>query len=154
MFGFLIEDGKQAFFHLRVFRPGPNHTETIICPNCTRLPCEWLQSAPPPIVGEFVDAYLEIDPTKPENVRASRVDRVIIPVPMTGIVETFDVPRGYGFIRGGDGLTYYLHRSEVVEGRIPISGQRVMFHTSERRDKARACHVKICLLAPQQGMHT
>ena len=142
MFGFLSETGgPQVFFHLRAFRPG---NATKPSPHLSPQLQDWLSNAPPPIIGEEVEVTLENDPDHPENTRASRVDRVNPAVALAGKVETFDVTRGYGFIHGDDGRTYYLHRSEVVEGRIPIAKQRVMFYTAERKDKARACHIKIC----------
>jgi len=146
MFGFLTEDDvTQVFFHLRAFRPGNLPTNFPNCPRCNPQPCDWASSPPPPIAEEFVEAVLESDPTHPEHNRAKEVWRVTIPLPQAGLVETFDAHRGWGFIRGDDGRVYYLHRSEITEGRIPIVGQRVMFYTAKQEDKARACHVKVCL---------
>ena len=149
MFGFLIaETGPQVFFHLRAFHPGAAPATPFTCPNCKTRPCDWLGTAPPPIIGETVDATLESDPVRPESLRAATVTRIVVPEPVLGTVETFDGPRGFGFIRGSDQRSYYLHRSEVVEGRIPIVGQQVMFYTAARVDKARACHIRICQLRP------
>lgn len=145
MYGFLASGtSPQYFFHLRVFRPGTPLATSEACRSCQHDPCAWLKVPPPPIIGETVEATLETDPEHPENFRASRVDRIIQPIPLAGTVDTFDAPRGYGFLRGSDGRTYYLHRSEVVEGRIPLVGQAVRFFVAEQRDKARACHIKIC----------
>jgi cold shock CspA family protein len=142
MYGFLVADGspKQCFFHLRAFHPGSPQAATC----CQATPCEWILHPPPPIIGEAVEAVLEVDPTHPENLRASSAKRVEPAVPLAGTIESFDVHRGYGFLRGPEGLDYYLHRSEILEGRIPIVGQRAVFFTAERKAKARACHVKIC----------
>jgi cold shock CspA family protein len=146
MFGFLTEDGiQQVFFHLRTFRPGAVPLNFPPCSGCSLQTCDWASSAPPPIAGEMVDAIMESDPAHLNQTRAREVWRVDQPTPQSGCVETFDAHRGWGFIRGGDNHVYYLHRSEITEGRIPIIGQRVMFYVAQQQDKARACHVKVCL---------
>lgn len=130
MYGFLgAGTGPQVFFHLRAFHGGVAHG---------------IKVPPLPIVGEPVDVVVERDPLNPENLRAARVTRVVEPVEIAGRVEMFDVTRGYGFVRGADGISYYLHRSEVIDGKIPLVDQPVLFYAAERQDKARACHVRIC----------
>jgi len=151
MFGFVGVPGAtdpQVFFHLRVFRAG--ETPAVEgCGKCAGTPCDWLAAPVLPIVGEFVTVTLEEDPTHPTRTRAALVQRNQPALLSKGTVETFDASRGYGFIKGSDSLSYYLHRSEVGEGRIPLIGQTVVFYTATRVDKARACHVKICRETPR-----
>lgn len=141
MYGFLLrEDGTEVFFHLRVFHPLDEWIQDPRCPKCENK-CQWATSAPPPILGELVEVELEPEEDK---ARASAVTRKETPVAIHGTVDTFDVTRGYGFLRGVDGKSYHLHRSEVTEGKIPIPGQDVMFYGGVRQGRPRACHVKIC----------
>ena len=76
--------------------------------------------------------------------RADRVERVTAPVMLVGEVESFDTQRRYGFIMGSDRVSYHLHESEVVDGRLPISGKRVIFFPGLREGRPRACHVQVC----------
>ncbi|WP_370601960.1 cold-shock protein [Pseudomonas nitroreducens] len=46
---------------------------------------------------------------------------------MTGYVKRFDAERGFGFVDGADGKSYFLHISEVRGGEIPDAGQQVHF---------------------------
>jgi len=144
MFGFLGDDGKQVFFHLRVFHPGPDPAPGSGCGNCAKQVCDWAAFAPPPIMGELVEAVVETDPERAGSLRAAHVERVVPAVPLSGTIDTFDIPRGYGFIKGTDGHMYYVHRSEIIDRRIPVIGQKVMFYVAERKEKARACHIKLC----------
>lgn len=146
MYGFASGgDGSQVFFHLGVFNPkmGP---PVRCCMRDSSGDCWWVQQPAPPIIGEPVhvtlaDGSQEIARDAP---RASRVDRVDPPIGLRGIVETFDVRRGYGFVVGDNQQTYYLHRCEVAEGRIPAAGQSVVFYAGMSQGRPRACHVKVC----------
>lgn len=144
LFGFAIaDDGSQIFFHLGAFDPGKhsNNPPCIGCPDCT-----WGQMPPPPILGEKVEVQLDASIPASENraPRALRVRRLATPVILSGVVETFDPYRGYGFIKGSDGNSYHLHKSEIVEGRLPFVGMKVKFYAGQRKDKPRACYVKVC----------
>ena len=67
---------------------------------------------------------------------------------LQGVVDWFDEPKGYGFVKSDAGETYYMHRSEVLEGRLPIGGRRVSFYVQSvswdsSGDKNRACHITV-----------
>jgi cold shock CspA family protein len=142
MYGFLGDaSGSEVFFHLRVFHPQFGWTRSVHCATCHVSPCDWSEFPPPPILGEKVSVDLDVTAPKP---RALVVHRIETPVAVLGLVDTFDPLRGYGFVRGKDGITYHLHRSEVTEGRLPLPGQEVMFYAGVRKDRPRACHVRIC----------
>ena len=76
--------------------------------------------------------------------RASRVVRVTAPVHLRGTVESFDPRKGYGFVRGSDAVTYYLHWSEVIDQHMPYAGSSVMFFAGSRQGKPRSVHVHTC----------
>lgn len=141
MYGFLLNSQKQEiFFHLRFFQPlAAKWEKNSYCSHCA-IPCPWAESSPPPIVGESVSVEMDSSGL----LRAQKVIRLTPPVPMQGRVETFDALRGYGFISGQDGITYHLHRCEVLEGRLPLLNQQVTFYAGSRQNKPRACHIKLC----------
>lgn len=126
-FGKAPDTGEQFFFHLGDFR--------------------WLGNmpTPPPVVGEWVEA--EYDPTQKKRgsaPKARRVARLNQPDEVMGDVDAFDVVKGYGFINGDDGKSYYLHRSDMEdESLIPVKGDRVQFYGGFKRGKPRACYVRI-----------
>jgi cold shock CspA family protein len=97
-------------------------------------------------LGEEVEVTLEdfqvLTPGKAP--RAIKVIRHVGPPALFGKVETFDPQRGYGFVKGDDGLSYHLHSSEILDKRITRPGQGVMFFAGIRNDRPRACHVKVC----------
>jgi len=141
MYGFLLSDsGQEIFFHLRVFHPLSERPYSPKCLSC-KSSCLWSETPPPPILGE--QAMVDLDENS-ETPRACRVVRLVEPIPLVGTVDVFDAARGYGFIHGVNGETYHLHRCEVVEGRMPLPGQPVLFYPGKRQGKPRACHVKIC----------
>ena len=45
---------------------------------------------------------------------------------------------------GSDHISYHLHESEVVDGRLPVTGRQVVFYPGLREGRPRACHVKVC----------
>jgi cold shock CspA family protein len=147
MFGFAIDaSGKEVFFHLGGFDPGAVWITHPRCKVCRHLSnCGWIQSPPPPILGEDVEVLL--DPNQEDSgkaPRASRIIRRVGPPVMYGTVETFDSQRGYGFVRGEEGEIFHLHASEILDKRIPVPGQTVMFFAGVRQSRPRACHVKVC----------
>jgi cold shock CspA family protein len=139
------DSADQVFFHLGAFFP---QTQKINkpkkCDRCAKINCVWFQTQPPPILGELVEVTLGMEAQPNKAPKAERVERLTFPSILTGLVETFDGQRGYGFLKGEDGISYHLHRSEVAEGRIPLKGQQVLFYAGTRHGKPRACHVRIC----------
>ena len=146
MYGFAVgADGQDVFFHLRVFRPGHEWGHDDACRGCGPGVCAWVDTPPGPILGERVLVVLHPEASPAGSApRAERVDRVDTPVAIAGDVDTFDAQRGYGFVKGEDGVAYHLHRSEVVGGRVPLPGRRVLFYPGVRQERPRACHVKVC----------
>lgn len=124
LFGFVAQGDREIYFHLRSFDYG-----------------EW--ETPPPIIGEEVevdwDPEAEVEDRAP---RARSVRRLKAPVERFGTVETFNDKSGYGFIATPEGSAY-LHRSEVLHGRLPMPGQAVRFYEGRRQDRVRAVYVEI-----------
>lgn len=146
LYGFTTdpETGQQAFFHLGAFQPGGGWMEHRRCQICPRAGCSWVKP-PPPILGELVDVDVDFTRALPGKApRASKVIRVTAPIAIEGKVEAFDISRAFGFALGDDHISYHLHKSELLEDRIPIVGQRVMFYAGTRQGRPRACHVKVC----------
>lgn len=146
LFGFCKhpETGQEVFFHLGSFRSGKAEGEQR-CMHCPSEGCSWVNSTPPPILGELVD--VEVDLSSVDPGKAPRADLVTRLEPIRviqGKVDTFDGHRGYGFAKGDDGLSYHLHKSEILDGRIPTVGQAIMFYGGTRQGRPRACHVKVC----------
>lgn len=129
LYGFC--ESPEVYFHAGVFEAG-----------------HWpgIETAPPPILGERVSVdYAENrNPTKAP--RANRVIRLDPPILVSGVVETFNPKTGWGFIQGKDGVSYYLHRSEVDGNRLPLPGMALQFYAGTKRGKARACYI---LYSPQ-----
>ena len=125
MYGFLRDSqGREVFFHLGSFRPMPEETEPI-----------------PPIPGEEVDVDVDFESGESEKApRASSVSRLGVPFMLHGVVDMFDATSGYGFIQC-EGVLYFLHRSEVRDGKVPLSGNPVTFYAGSREGKSRACYV-------------
>jgi len=147
MFGFVTDDlGREVFFHLGSFDPGAVWLAPSRCSSCSQTGCPWAMSPPPPILGEEVDVqvYLTRMSDETKAPRATRVTRLVGPPALSGKVETFDSQRGYGFVRGEDGMSYHLHSSEILDNRIPRPGQAVMFFAGTRNARPRACHVRVC----------
>lgn len=99
---------------------------------------------PLPVVGEQVE--VEFDPDTGEGDQAPRAARVVRlgpPTQLRGKVKSFSPKNGWGFIQGEDGVIYYLHRSEVEGGRLPLQGQEATFYAGRKNDKPRACYVHL-----------
>lgn len=131
LYGFCETGAVRVFFHLQVFRPGhwPNLGGEL---------------GPPPISGEAVDVEYGKSGTDASRApRASEVVRVDPPLQVGGIVESFHTDNGWGFTRGDDGESYYLHRSEVEDGRLPLAGMRVLFFCGSKNGRPRACFVQV-----------
>jgi len=124
-YGFVADGNTQVFFHLESFRPG-----------------DYGEPFPPPLCGE--DVLVEYTPGSGMGGKAPRalwVDRVKAPDFLHGVVETFNEQRGWGFIQSDAGENFYLHRSEVKEGRMPLAGRRVSFYRGFREGRPRACFI-------------
>jgi len=123
LYGFLSNpDGEDIYFHLSVFDPGPYHGTAPI----------------PPIVGESVEIVME-------GGKLLQCNRIVTPSVKTGVVDWFDPNKGYGFI-SFEGQQVFLHRSEVLEGRLPLQGRRVSFYMSDcAEEPKRACHISVLI---------
>lgn len=128
LYGFVSDDdGHEIFFHLGAFHPGDSTYDT----------------PPPPILGEPVEVEIDENSQDGKAPRAKRVIRLTQPEKIKGVVESFDPARGYGFITGEDGVSYHLHMSEVLDGKLPLHQRKVTFYKGTRMGKPRACFVKI-----------
>lgn len=149
LYGFAADAQGQVFFHLGAFNPGlaPATDMPTRCKTCpANRSCFWGKNPPPPVLGESVTVILDAESNLAEGQapRARSVVRTSPPVVVEGVVDAFDTNRGFGFIKGQDGITYHLHRSEMIDGRLPQPGHPVMFYAGVRQGKPRACHVKVC----------
>lgn len=145
LFGFVFDpdNDREIFFHLGDFNPkGPWPGLEHTCPRSRTLVFNW--TAPPPILGEPVDVVLREGLPEGRAQRAARVTRIHAPTLLQGIVESFEPPHGYGFARGTDGVTYHLHKSEMIGPMTPLPGNTVTFFAGLRQGRPRACHVHIC----------
>ena len=149
MYGFAVLENteQQVFFHLGSFDPGKEPVNPHkYCLACSQTHCDWAYMSPPPVAGEPVD--VEVDLTSiPEGTavpRAKRVIRIEQQIPLKGVIKTFDNQRGYGFIECVDGTTHYIHKSDIIGKRFPMIGHTVMFFAGQKKDKTRACHVRLC----------
>ena len=145
LYGFCRDDdGFEVFFHLATFKPG-NDIEMVRCRNCPGPPrCSLSAAAPPPILGEEVMVECGQGTPGGKAPRANAVVRCKPPRMIVGEVESFDTQRRYGFAMGSDHISYHLHESEVVDGRLPVTGRQVVFYPGLREGRPRACHVKVC----------
>jgi len=129
LFGFVVGPEEiQVFFHIRAFKWGSFPT------------------FPPPLIGEEVEVEYDPDDSSEGTSRAPKartVTRLQEPVASLGVVEEFSEKRGYGFIATDDGRTHYLHRSEMVDGSLPMTGMAVEFFEGFRQGRPRACFVKL-----------
>jgi cold shock CspA family protein len=128
LYGFLEgqdEDGVQqrVFFHSSEFDP---------------------MGGPPPIVGERVTVG-SIEPVEGKNSRAVSVTRCSDVKTLVGKVSRFNHQVGYGFVTV-DGNEYFLHRSELQDGALPLIGAMVEFSVAGSvgtSKSPRACHASI-----------
>lgn len=127
MYGFCEnEDGNRVFFHLSRFVDFTSDRLT------------------PPIVGESVEVFVPIDLDFSSQDQPPKADRVVRVEPaqrISGQILRFSPERGYGFVLGEDQVSYYLHRVEVLDSRIPGRNMKVTFVPGMSRGKPRACQV-------------
>lgn len=121
LYGFLLCEGEPIFFHRGDFDPG-----------------EWPE--PPPIIGEELEVDLAVGS---KNRKARKARRIHPPVVLEGKVDTFNPETGWGFAIGEDDVSYYLHRSEVLEGLLPMPGCSVRFYKGFKKRRPRACYVTV-----------
>ena len=131
LYGFVEgADGGDIYFHLSAFDPGA-----------------YVGDAPvPPVVNEMVEVSVN------EHGTADRVERAKSPEHVRGEVDWFNEHLGYGFIYSGD-ERFYLHRTEVLDGRLPLKGRAVSFFVAESEPNPmstdsgatlrRACYVRV-----------
>jgi len=132
LYGFAKSDtsGGEVFFHLETFWPGESSPDGSV--------------PPPPVQGELVSVTYDANTAQEgKPPRATRVERTAPPALLGGVVERFDEKGGWGFLRGDDGVSYHLHRSEVLDGRLPLVQSRVSFYAGSRKDRPRACYVRV-----------
>lgn len=127
LYGFLEDDnGQRVFFHLSEFNP---------------------MGGPPPIVGEPVEVE-DIEEIEGKNSCAHSVTRTIEVTSLIGKVTRFDHRAGYGFVLV-ESVYYFLHRSEFLDGALPLVGAKVEFFALSKHVKSgpnkppRACHARI-----------
>lgn len=129
LYGFTEAEGLSVYFHLGSFVAGH---------------WEGMDIAPPPILGEEVQVVFDSSTMSNKKApRASSVTRLARPIFVQGVVESFNPGTGWGFAGDSAGQSYYLHRSEVEGGRLPLPGQQVSFFRGFKRGRPRACHVKV-----------
>jgi len=120
-YGFVSGGAEEVFFYVDSFE-------------------RMVPGGPPPLLGELVEVE-GIEPSTKGAPRASVVRRIEAPKSVGGVIRTFDVRGGWGFIVGPDGVEYFLHRSDIHDGKMPIKGGRVRFYPCTKKGKPRACHV-------------
>jgi len=123
LYGFLEGEGQRVFFHLSEFDP---------------------IGGPPPIAGESVEVGL-IEAIGDKNFRAKSVVRMLKPERLVGVVTRFDHKVGYGFVTVGK-AQYFLHRSEFLDGSLPLIKAEVEFYVAGSTGTAvrpRACHANL-----------
>lgn len=126
LYGFVrFENEDQIFFHVRNFRWGA------------------FKQKPPPIIGERVLVQWDSSQKTDKAPAAQLVQRIDEPVPLIGVIETFDEQKGFGFIRTSDQRSHFLHRSEVLGKTMPQVGMKVTFFEGFKRGRSRACYVRI-----------
>ena len=116
-------DGGQVFFHASVFH---------------RLH----DDEPPPVLGELVEVTVGASPSDGAP-RATSVRRLHAPVRAEGKVVSFDSNQGWGFVRDAQGKDFFLHRSDIEGGRLPVHGQWVKFVVGLKNGRPRACYVEV-----------
>lgn len=77
----------------------------------------------------------------PRALRVSRLDPVSV---LLGQVSEFSSVKGHGHVVTREGQTYWLHRSEVQDGILPVPGMTMVFLAGTRQNKSRACHARTC----------
>ena len=119
MYGFIKSGSLTSFFHLSQFKGSP----------------------PEPIVGEPVEFLLGAN--KKGQCFCANITRLSEPRERKGYVFFFDSAKGYGKILAEDGTPYFLHRSEMVEGRLPSKGSRVSFYGGALKGENRAVYIHL-----------
>ena len=119
MYGFISLEGGYVFFHLSQFKSAP----------------------PEPIVGEHVEYVLKTSSSGKTS--CLQVTRLSDPLRLKGVVCHFDSAKGYGKIEAEDGSCYFLHRSEMLDGRLPSKGSEVLFYKGVLKGENRAVYIDL-----------
>jgi len=90
-----------------------------------------------------VDIEFDADIVRGTAPRATQVQRRVQPLKLEGRVKSFESAKGWGFLLGEDGIECFLHRSDVIDGKIPIRGQRVVYYRGTKLGKPRAFYVEV-----------
>jgi len=128
-FGFCVSrDGQErVFFHASAFMRLDQHDKV------------------PPIPGEPVEVTVRDDVVLKEgqNHKATMVRRVVKPREVLGRVRSFDARNGWGFIEDEHNRMCFLHRADMVNQRIPVIGDDVLFYEGTGKGgRVRACAVR------------
>lgn len=62
---------------------------------------------------------------------------------MKGTVKWFNRIRGYGFIKGEDDKEYFVHKTELPEGKFLDDNDEVEFETAETDKGLQAQNIKV-----------
>lgn len=124
MYGFASDDEYNVFFHIHVFSVGEF-------------------SKAPPIVGEPVEVIFNPQTSGKAAPPAQAVSRLEEPKSYFGTVDSFRASTGYGFIRTEDDQTFFLHRTQMMDGRFPQIGMKVHFYAGDFDGRLRAYHVTL-----------
>ena len=62
---------------------------------------------------------------------------------ISGIVKSWNISKGWGFIEGDDGENYFLHVFKIRSGQSVSSNSRVQFDVSQGQRGPEACNVTL-----------
>jgi len=126
-YGFAIDPhGTQVFFHLSDFDTAGENVS--------------------PIAGEDVHVIVDLKSMNPAQTKAIKADKVIRvrePRQVVGKIDVYYDTRDYGFILGEDGVSYHVHKHEMLDNKYPLVGSQVRFYAGIRQERPRACYVEI-----------
>lgn len=95
-------------------------------------------SEPQPILGEkvLVTKIKEVG----NSPKSFCVQRIITPIQVDAVVQSFDSIKGWGFANCYLG-TYFIHKSDFLESFIPVIGSTVNFYAGKKKGKNRGCYI-------------
>lgn len=99
----------------------------------------------PPLPGEPVEIIVKDEPVaEGQSPKAAMVRRVSAPVEVLGRIRSFDVRTGWGFIEDEHARVCFLHRADMLDNRVPVIGDDVVFYegVSGKGQRVRACGVR------------
>lgn len=62
---------------------------------------------------------------------------------MEGIVNWFNIKKGYGFVKGEDGQDYFVHYTSVPKGIFLREGDKISFESANTEKGKQAKNVKL-----------